>query len=287
MAWHQRLCGEDLYHHIYAWGNNRNPIFSYNHHYTYYLHLLADYADRFQIDIIAYALMEWHVHLFIYDKNNSMAEFMQALHRRHASYHNIETNRVGHAFGERYNNKIIQPNTYALNLSRYIHRQAVEARLVKDPSEYKWTSYNKYTGLEPYDFVKPYIILNQFGDNTSLTSRIRQYADYVNGNIKSPVDWDMNNYNVVGDGPFYLYVKNLNKGKRRVTIKSHDIMKIICLDLNIELDNLLHPSGRDERILRHKAFYLMLDKYGYSVSDIARIFKVTRLSVMKGIAKYK
>jgi REP element-mobilizing transposase RayT len=286
MAWHHRLCGDNLYHHIYAWGNNRNRIFSQVEHYAYYLNLLDNIAKRHQMDIIAYALMEWHIHLFIYDRINSMANFMQRLHRAHACHHNYETDRVGHAFGERYNNIIVQPNNYALCLSRYIHRQAVEAGLVSDPKMYGWTSYQRYIGLKPYEFVKPNIILDQFGADLSSDEKIKQYINYVNGDKADPVDWDLKNYNVVGDGSFCLHIKNINREKRSAKIKPHDIITIICSDLATDRDRLLRPSGREERILRHRAFLHLIDKYGYTCSEVARLFKVTRLTVLKAVTNH-
>ena len=58
MKWKKRLCGEDLYHHIYAWGNDRHPVFKEDYHYKKYLQLLKKYANENRIDVIAYALME-------------------------------------------------------------------------------------------------------------------------------------------------------------------------------------------------------------------------------------
>jgi len=285
MSWQERLCGEGLYHHIYAWGNNRNRLFSHRRHFIYYLDMLSSCSQRHQIDIIAYALMEWHIHLFIYDKINTMAYFMQELHRAHARYYNNETNRVGHAFGERYNNIIVQPNNYALHLSRYIHRQAVAAGLVKDPRMYEWTSYHRYIGLKPSEFVKPDIILDQFGINMSYSEKINEYMSFVQGEQTDLVDWEKKDYNVVGDGSFCLHVKNLNRERKRVKIKSHDIIAIICKDLAVDRERLLIPSGIEEKAQRHKAFLLLMRDYGYTYSEIARLFRVSRLTVFKAITK--
>ncbi len=76
MSWPVRLKGEDLYHHVYAWGNDRHPIFKQPCHYQQYLTYLEKYSQRFKVDIIAYALMQWHVHLFIHDQQNLISDFM-------------------------------------------------------------------------------------------------------------------------------------------------------------------------------------------------------------------
>ncbi len=56
MGWKTRLRGENLYHHIYAWGNDRHSVFKDSRHYQKYLLLIAKHARAFNMDIIAYAL---------------------------------------------------------------------------------------------------------------------------------------------------------------------------------------------------------------------------------------
>ena len=102
-------------------------------------------ARKKTMDIIAYGLMEWHVHLFVYDRNNTIADFMMTLHGEYAQFFNRECHQIGHVFGERYNNKIVANSVYGLWLSRYIHRQAVEAGMTNDPVLYPWTSYNRWS----------------------------------------------------------------------------------------------------------------------------------------------
>lgn len=284
MTGQQRLCGENLHHHIFAWGNNRNYIFSHDRHYNYYLELLPKLAERHQIDIIAYALMAWHIHLFIFDKINSLADFIQDLHGTYARYYNHETDRVGHVFGERYKNIIVQPNNYALWLSRYIHRQAVEAGIVTDPQMYEWSSYRRYIGLEPYGFIKPNIILGQFSDGASNGEIIKHYGNFVKGHKHDPVDWDKNDYNVVGDDSFCSHIKYLNR-KKRIRVTPYDLIMIASMKLAIDRDRLLRPRGTEDKALRHRAFLILTDEYDCTCNEIARLFKVTRLTVLKAIAR--
>jgi hypothetical protein len=70
MSAQPRVSGVELYHHIYAWGNDRHPIFKDDNHYQTYLNLLAIQSTYCKVDVIAYALMEWRIHLFVYDKEN-------------------------------------------------------------------------------------------------------------------------------------------------------------------------------------------------------------------------
>ena len=164
MSWKTRICGGELYHHIYAWGNDRHPVFKDHYHYVHYLQLLKKYSREYRIDIIAYALMQWHVHFFIYDQDNNISIFMHHLHGDYAQFYNRETHRVGHVFGERFQNKIVLVNEHGTWLSRYINRQAVAAKIVSDPKDYPWTSYRIYVGLEKNEFLKHDVIIKQYGD---------------------------------------------------------------------------------------------------------------------------
>lgn len=257
MGWKIRIRGENLYHHIYAWGNDRHPVFKEKKHYQKYLSLLEKISLLFEIDVIAYALMEWHVHLFIFDKLNTISNFMMKLHGDFAQYFNKDTKRVGHVFGERFNNKIVMPNIYGMWLSRYIHRQPVEANLVADPKDYPWTSYRVYLGLEKKKFLKPEIILGQFGTDRD---RFRKYKEFVMSDNDGPVDWSQR-------------VFRMRSGK--------DLIVIASQEMGINPSLIANPEGVQARYLRCQAIRVLVNKYGYKGSQVASAFGLTRAAVTK------
>ena len=279
-----RICGENLYHHIYAWGNDRRQTFITDQHYQYYLKLLENCLRSFQIDIIAYALMQWHIHLFIFDKINKISKFMDELHGQYAQFFNKDTGRVGHVFGERFNNKVVQPNEYGLWLSRYIHRQAVEAGIVSDPSEYPWTSYRQYIGLEPIKFIKPQVILEQFSVNDQNPKEVFSlYNNFVLDDKESSVDWESRILKVVGDAQFTKNVAKALKLKIPEVINKDELIKNICFELDIKLENLLNPLGIEEKRKRREAINIMIKKYSLTIVHIAKMMKISRFTVMRNI----
>jgi REP element-mobilizing transposase RayT len=260
MGWKIRLRGENLYHHIYAWGNDRHSVFRDPKHYQKYLLLIAKYLKDYNVDIIAYALMEWHVHLFVHDKVNTISEFMMALHGDYAQYFNKQTNRVGHVFGERFNNKLVTNDIYGKWLTRYIHQQAVEVRLVTDPADYQWTSYKAYIGLDKKSFIVMADILAQFGEGRSA---IEQYRDFVQGDDDGPVDWSKPT------------IKKINP---------QCLLENICKELHIHHKILMQPDGRAERKKRHEAIYMLYKKYGLTITQIAKILNLSYCSVRKAMS---
>ncbi|MCK4234642.1 transposase [candidate division WOR-3 bacterium] len=280
MARKARLSGSNLYHHIYAWGNDRQPVFKEKKHYEKYLKYLEFYGNRYDIDIIAYALMEWHIHLFVFDSSGKISNFMNRLHGQYAQFFNRLTNRVGHVFGERFNNKIVQVNNYGLWLSRYIHRQPVEAGIAKDPKDYSWTSYRAYIGLVPFGFLKPWVILDQFGKGKIA---LKHYENFVKGNDDDPIKWSKKTALVIGDEEFIksqnvALLKEDNKAKE---MDSEDLIRTISSELEIKPDILLNPHSWSQRRVRHKAFVILVDRYGLSATKVARMFNVSSMAVVK------
>ncbi|MBE0433446.1 transposase [candidate division WOR-3 bacterium] len=255
-----RVCGEQVYHHIYAWGNDRHPVFKSATHYEKYLELLEAHTLAADIGVVAYALMQTHVHLFIYDRENMISRFMMRLHGDYARYYNKVNERVGHVFGERFNNKIVLANLYGKWLSRYIHRQAIEACLVKDPAGYPWSSYRVYLGLEQKAFVRPDVILLQFGEDEKCR---REYRKFVLAEDNGPVDWQR---------------------RDRGTMAGIDLVQHICREVDIEVSVVMKPRGARARQLRHRVMRIAAEKYGCRPFQIAAVFGVSRAAVSRVLA---
>jgi len=257
MAWKIRQRGEDLYHHIYAWGNDRHPVFKDPKHYRKYLSLLVAHARIHDISVIAYALMEWHVHLFIHDRRNRISEFMMDLHGEYAQYFNRVSNRVGHVFGKRFNNKIVQCNLYGKWLTRYIHRQALDAGLVRVLEDYMWSSYRAYLGLEKNTFVKKDVILDQFGKREEKSV---SYKNFVESENDGPVDWSRS----------YFCLRSIS-----------DLVRLACFELNIEPECVMKPHGRQEQKMRSQVVQRLVAKYNVKATDIAKALVFSRSAVVR------
>jgi REP element-mobilizing transposase RayT len=272
------MFGEELYHHIYAWGNNRQAIFIVDQHYERYLHFLEKYSALNQVDIIAYGLMQTHIHLFVYDLLGKVSSFINSLHGEYAQYFNRVTGRIGHVFGERFNNKIVQANDYGLWLSRYIHRQAVDAGLVTDPIYYPWTSYHKYLGVEPEGFVEPDVILEQFGVGCE---RIRNYVEFVIGAQGSPVDWSMKSSIVVGDEKFQQDVRMKRVFRSERSPDNESVFCLVAERFHVGREFLSNAHGLEQRRLRRKIVRFLVEEVGLKRAFVARLCHLTCMAVQK------
>jgi len=275
-----RLKGCELYHHIYNRGNDRHPIFKNPSDYKRYLKYLKEYSKAYGIDIIAYALMEWHIHLFILDHRGTISEFMERLHGRYAIVFNRCYGRVGHVFGSRFKNSIVDADNYAIWLSRYIHRQAVEAGLVEKPEDYEWTSYQSYVSNVTKSLLKPEIVLSQF-KNASDDSYIA-YEEFVNCNDDGPINWreaEQGSRSIIGNRS---YIEEVNTKLGMINVPESSIeeaLSYVCFCLSISIDELKYPKGKDQRILRHKAVVILSQEYSLGVRKIARALNMSPSTV--------
>ncbi|WP_234987249.1 hypothetical protein [Bacillus sinesaloumensis] len=84
------------------------------------------------------------------------------MHFRYAIYFNKKYHYDGHVFQGRYGAKLNETDQYFLEVGRYIHRNPLEAKMVKNLSSYEWSSYPAYLNLVENHHVSPQKTLSYF-----------------------------------------------------------------------------------------------------------------------------
>ena len=104
--------------------------------------------DAFGVKVYAYCLMTNHVHLLLApgEAIAGLGQLMKALAARATRYRNRLEGRSGTLWESRYKSSVVQTDTYLLACSRYIELNPVRARMVADPSDDRWSSYNSRIG---------------------------------------------------------------------------------------------------------------------------------------------
>jgi REP element-mobilizing transposase RayT len=135
---------------VTARGNERKAIFRDDADRAKYLERLAHYRDRLGFRLLAYCLMDNHVHLAIESGKEPLSRVMAGLQSSYTQYFNRRHRRVGHLFQGRYKAFVVERNRYALGLLRYIHENPVKAAVTKKAVDYRWSSDRYYrTGAAP------------------------------------------------------------------------------------------------------------------------------------------
>jgi hypothetical protein len=71
---------------------------------------------------------------------------MHYINGSYTTYFNVKRGKTGHLFQGRYKSLVIDADSYFQELTRSIHLNQVRAKMVKNPGDYKWSSYNAYVG---------------------------------------------------------------------------------------------------------------------------------------------
>ena len=132
------------YHHVVTRGNNKQVIFEEDGDRLKFLGLLDGCRREFGIRIIAWCLMDNHVHLCLDDPEGRLSEFMHRLLSRFASYMNFRHGREGHLFQGRYFSDPIESDERLLECVRYILNNPAYAGICS-ARDYRWSGYSEYT----------------------------------------------------------------------------------------------------------------------------------------------
>ena len=148
--------------HIIVQGINKEYIFDKEEYINKYLELIGKKKENYNIQILAYCIMNNHAHLLIYSEDyKELSKFMHKINCTYAQYYNSCENRVGVLFRNRYVSEPIYKEDYLLNCINYIHMNPVKANIVSECSEYKFSSYNQYINNE--GVAKSDILIKVFG----------------------------------------------------------------------------------------------------------------------------
>lgn len=131
-------------YHVMHRGVGKQIIFESKEDYKFYLKKLKINKELLNIEIIAYCLMDNHVHLLIRTEDCSrVSNLMQRLGTSYAEYYNGKYTHSGHVFQGRYACEIVKDEIYLMTCIRYIHNNPVKAG-VSTREMYKWSSYIEY-----------------------------------------------------------------------------------------------------------------------------------------------
>jgi REP element-mobilizing transposase RayT len=84
--------------HVYARGNDRQAIYRDDGDRATYLRLLERVVRRQEWRVLAFCLMDNHVHLLVQTPHADLGRGMQRLHGHYAQTFNARHGRVGHLF---------------------------------------------------------------------------------------------------------------------------------------------------------------------------------------------
>jgi putative transposase len=188
-------------YHVIVRGNERKAVFRDDADREDYLRRLAHYRKKFGFRLLAYCLMNNHVHLVIETGPDPLSRVMAGLQSSYTQYFNRRHRRAGHLFQGRYKAFLVEKDPYALALLRYVHENPVKAQIVTKPEEYVWSSDRAYRRGRGHEWLDVDRLLAMLG--TRRPAAIRAYRQLMREELEQPYEevasWGQA---VKGDKPF-------------------------------------------------------------------------------------
>ena len=138
-----RQASRSGYYHVVIKGDGGQAIFEDDFDRRTFLRLAERYFAEAGVSVIAWCLMENHVHLVLRDDAEELSVAMHRLGTAYARHYNDRTGRVGHLFRERFMSSPIESESYLLEAVRYVHNNPEKAGVCR-AEEYPWSSYSSY-----------------------------------------------------------------------------------------------------------------------------------------------
>jgi putative transposase len=233
------------WYHITARGNERKAVYRDDRDRWHFCELLAEMVDRYRVRLHAYELMDNHYHLIVELREPNLSRMAQWLNLSYTVWFNRRYRRVGHLFQGRFGSVVVDPESWGLELSRYVHLNPVrvgrlglgkeerqrmrvgasekpDPRLVRERiarlRRYRWSSYRAYTGLaRKPEWLECDAILSLGGARKE--DRKRVYQEYVESAIReglSKSPWEeLTERVVLGSEAFLNRLKKHVRGDRR------------------------------------------------------------------------
>lgn len=140
MARLARVVAPGFPHHIIQRGNRRQRVFFNDDDRLVYLELLEEHTKAEDIKIVAYCLMENHVHIVaIPGAESRLAHALGEAHRLYTRRINFREGWKGYLWQGRFISYPMDESHYYAAV-RYVERNPVRANLVQHAEEYPWSS---------------------------------------------------------------------------------------------------------------------------------------------------
>jgi putative transposase len=148
--------------HVFARGNDKRLIYRDDVDRRMYLRMLRGTVKR-RWRLLAYCLMENHVHLLVETPVANLGAGMQRMHSLYAREFNTRHGRSGHVFQGRYGAVRIKTDEQLWTVAAYVARNPVEAGLCVRPDEWPWSSHAAAVTGEAPDWIDVSRLLSYFG----------------------------------------------------------------------------------------------------------------------------
>jgi putative transposase len=175
-----RLDSPGTLHHVMIRGIEGSPIFKDDKDRQDFVARVGKIARETGTKVLAWALMNNHVHLLIFSGLPGISKFMRRILTGYAIGYNRRHRRSGHLFQNRYKSIVCEEDPYLLELVRYIHLNPIRTSLVRSLVEldrYPWSGHKFLVDRGRNDWQEKGYVLRQFHEKEG--KAIKAYRRFV------------------------------------------------------------------------------------------------------------
>ena len=165
MPRYKRKRSESGIYHVMIRGINKQQIFHDYKDCEKFLFIIKDCKEKSHFKLFAYCLMGNHIHILLQETDESIGQIFKRIGSRYVYWYNNKYQRIGHLFQDRFRSEPVETDEYFLSVLAYIHNNPVKEGIVSHPSDYTFSSYNRYFGndaLIDSDYLWTIIQRNQY-----------------------------------------------------------------------------------------------------------------------------
>lgn len=270
---------DEAFRHITSVGNDRKDLFIDDLDRIAFLRVLEKTSVRHEWDLGSYSLLGNHYHLSGMIPEGSMPPGMQYLNGVYSRAFNRRWKKSGHHLRERYDDRIVENESYLLNVIRYDVWNPVRHGFVENPADWKWSSYRATVGIVPAPkWLRVDLILREFSRNDGEARQ--QFRKFVQDGRDAKSPWDGRG-TILGSDEFCESmtrrmeeaVRNRREFRPRTT--AVDIVDAVAFALDLTTDAAKRASTG-----RMLASHLSL-KRGVSLETVAEVFECSKATVSR------
>ncbi len=317
-----RLDAPGTLHHVIIRGIERRRIVDNETDRQDFVSRMGEIALDTETSICAWSLMINHAHILLRSGPAGLSTFMRRLLTGYAISYNLRHSRHGHLFQNRFKSIVCEEDAYFKELVRYIHLNPLRAKLVASLAElerYPWCGHSVLLGKIDNDWQDSDYVLKWFGGSQKeALSNYRQFVkrglnhgrrpELVGGGlIRSAGGWsvvkalrrsdaqEVADERILGSSEFVKQIIKESEKRLKYQFPDGTLLKkseqLIAKECNKEqISHQALKAGsrrRDISKVRFRLTIILVEKYGLSQAEVARLLGVSSSAIANTLRRYR